>query len=88
MHIPLTSTDACSWFCSYSCGREQSSARLSVVARATKGGKTTKAAKGKGATGRKTVRDRAGWWGEDSSLGQWYGAERGLYLGESTAKTQ
>jgi len=55
-----------------------SSARLSVVARATRGGKT---AKGKAPTGRKTVRDRAGWWGDDSSLGQWYGAERGLFLG-------
>jgi hypothetical protein len=71
-----------------------SSARLSVVAATGKvpakgkapvkaPAKTVKApVKSKAPEkGRKTVRDRAGWWSEDSKLGQWYGAERGLYLG-------
>ena len=64
-------------------------ARLSVVAKATKGGKPAKGDKpAKGAktassSARKTVRDRAGWWGDNQKLGQFYGPERGLYLGMS-----
>jgi len=47
---------------------------MTVVARATKGGKKTPA-------GRKTVRDRAGWWGDNDTLSKYYGPERGLFLG-------
>jgi hypothetical protein len=63
--------------------------QLNVVARKTgktAGGKKTVGGRktGKGTPpARKTVRERAGWWGKDSSLGQFYGPERGLWLGKN-----